>query len=87
MLEKKLKALKWDSYEEVTRGFKLMLEPLKEKMNGSGHIDLGNSHGAIYDEETSQMGTFSRLVWAIGPYLYHNEDVFLKEEIHASFVA
>lgn len=87
MREKKLKALKWDSYEEITQGFKLMLEPLKVKMNGSGHIDLGHNHGAIYDEETSQMETFSRLVWAIGPYLSQNEDVFLTEEIRASFVA
>ena len=31
MREKKLKALKWDSYEEITQGFKLMLEPLKVK--------------------------------------------------------
>ncbi len=87
MLEKKLNTLNWDSYEDVSIGLKLMLEPLKEKMNGSGHIDLGNSHGAIYDEETSQMETFSRLVWAIGPYLSQNKDKFLKEEIHASFVA
>lgn len=56
-------------------------------MNGSGHIDLGHNHGAIYDEETSQMETFSRLVWAIGPYLSQNEDVFLTEEIRASFLA
>ena len=55
-------------------------------MNGSGHIDLGHNHGAIYDEETSQMETFSRLVWAIGPYLSQNEDVFLTEEIRASFL-
>lgn len=87
MREKKLKALKWDSYEEITQGFKLMLKPLKVKMNGSGHIDLGHNHGAIYDEETSQMETFSRLVWAIGPYLSQNEDVFLTEEIRASFIA
>ena len=38
MREKKLKALKWDSYEEITQGFKLMLKPLKVKMNGSGHV-------------------------------------------------
>ncbi len=87
MLQKKLKTLKWDSYEEVLIGFKMMLEPFKEKMSGSGHIDLGKNHGAIYDEETSQMETFSRLVWAIGPYLSQNEDDFLKAEIHDSFVA
>lgn len=53
MLQKKLKTLKWDSYEEVLIGFKMMLEPFKEKMSGSGHIDLGKNHGAIYDEETT----------------------------------
>ena len=33
------------------------------------------------------METFSRLVWAIGPYLSQNEDGFLTEEIRASFIA
>lgn len=78
---KELRELSWASYDEVKQGFLLLLSPLSEKMNaGTGHIKLG-SHGAIYDEETSEMETFCRLIWGIGPYLTENNDDCLKEEL------
>ena len=75
-----LKDLSWESYEEIKQGFEEMMTPFHEKWDGSGHIKL-SGHGAIYDEETSQMETFSRLIWGIGPFLVQNDDSFLQEQL------
>lgn len=75
-----LRTLKWETYEEVRKGFELMVAPLHRKMRGTGHIDLG-SHGAVYDSETSEMETFSRILWGLGPFLVENEHDFLQNEL------
>jgi hypothetical protein len=80
MLEE-LRKLNWESYDEVRQGFQLMMAPFSEKLKaGTGHIKLG-SHGAIYDEETSEMETFCRLIWGIGPFLAENEDEALRQAL------
>lgn len=79
-MKEELKALKWETYEDVREGFLLMIEPLRQKMKGIGHIQLG-SHGAVYDKEISQMETFSRLIWGIGPFLSQNDDEELAKEL------
>lgn len=79
-MKEELQALRWESYEEVRQGFLLMADPLRAKMKGTGHLDLG-SHGAVYDRETSEMESFSRLIWGIAPFLTQNEDGFLQNQL------
>ncbi|GAB2021659.1 DUF2264 domain-containing protein [Pseudolactococcus yaeyamensis] len=86
MLEE-LRELNWESYDEVRQGFLLMMVPFSEKLKaGTGHLKVGN-HGAIYDEETSEMETFCRLIWGIGPFLAENDDDSLNQQLLTGLAA
>ncbi|GHU36423.1 hypothetical protein FACS1894192_02980 [Bacilli bacterium] len=86
MLEE-LRELNWESYDEVRQGFLLMMAPFSEKLKaGTGHLKLGN-HGAVYDEETSEMETFCRLIWGIGPFLSENDDDSLSQQLLTGLAA
>jgi hypothetical protein len=78
-MREEMEKLKWETYGEIRQGFLLMMEPLRAKFKRAGHIKLG-SHGALYDEETSEMEAFSRITWGIGSFLTQNDDDdFLSE--------